>query len=607
MRRVRRLCLLGLAVFALVGAGSASAAVSRGNAGAISIAPAFSSTELSAFSGDNWLTPGGGITDNRYSTLTQINRTNVAGLQVAWQSQLGIPVKLQSTVSEEASPIAYNGILYVPDGLSDVYALDGQTGQQIWKYTPTLEGTTLLGAVRGVTLGAGRIYTGQKDGSVVAIDQLTGGLVWKSKVARAADGYTFTSAPVYYNGIIMEGVSGGDLGARSFALALDANTGRELWRWYVVPGPGEYGSGGWAGTEWMHGGGAIWIYPSIDPALNLLYIVTGNPVPWNGRGVGDNLWSDSIVALHIDNGQLAWGFQTVHHDLWDYDVTNPPILFDATYGGVLRHGVAVASKTGWVYILDRATGEPLLGIAEKKVPQLKGAAGAYANTSPTQPFPVGEPFVNQCSHRKYWPTTVPAPDGHPIKVGCIFTPYAPTPSGSFLASAPAASGGVDWPPSSYNPGTGFAYLCAHDGEGNALGAVPHNQQKLVVGQGYFGINFGAATKLFADYGRLVAMNLSTNRVAWSTKWPKPCISGTMTTAGGVVFAGQTQGKVGVLQAVDATNGQVLWNSPMLAAGPNAPSMTYTAGGKQYVAIFAGGNNIIGGTKAGDSIYAFKLP
>jgi quinohemoprotein ethanol dehydrogenase len=606
MRLARRLCLLGMAVFALVGAATASAAVSRSHAGTIGIAPAFGPTELNAYSGDNWLTTGGGLTDSRYSTLTQVNRTTVTGLTQAWATHLGIPKKLAATVSEEASPIAYNGILYVPDGLSNVYALDGQTGSILWKYAPTLEGTTLLGAVRGVTVGDGRVYTGQKDGSVAAIDQVTGGVVWKTKVARAVDGYTFTSSPVYYNGVILEGVSGGDLGARSFALALDAKTGRELWRWYVVPGPGEYGSGGWDGTEWMHGGGAIWIYPSVDPTLNLLYIVTGNPVPWNGRGPGDNLWTDSIVALHIDNGQLAWGYQTVHHDIWDYDVTNPPILYDTTVGGQLRHAVAVASKTGWVYILDRATGEPILGAPETKVPQLKGAPAAYANLSKTQPYPVGDNFVNQCSHRKYWPAKNPAPDGHPYAVGCIFTPYAPSKTGAYVASAPAAGGGVDWPPSSYNPGTGFAYLCAHDGDGGAIGAVPKKQQKLIVGQLYVGVNFGAASKLFPDYGRIVAMNLTTNRVAWSNKWPKPCVSGTMTTAGGLVFAGETRGKTGVFEAMDATNGQVLWTSPTFDAGPNAPSMTYTAGGKQYVVIFAGGNNIIGATTAGDGIYAFAL-
>jgi quinohemoprotein ethanol dehydrogenase len=600
---------------------SAASATPAGPVGklAIPLAPPFSAAQLSAYGGSDWLTTGGGLTDTRYSTLAQITTSNVASLKTAWQSHLGLAPKAAASVAEEAAPIAYGGVLYIPDGLGNIYALDGATGQMLWKYHPKLEGTTLLRAQRGVALGDGRVYNGELDGAVVAIDQLNGGIVWRTKVARAIDGYTFTSAPVYYNGIVMVGVSGGDLGARSFAIALDAKSGRELWRWYVVPAPGEYGSGGWDGTEWMHGGGAIWVYPSVDPQLNLLYIVTGNPVPWNGRGPGDNVWTDSIVALHIESGQLAWGFQTVHHDLWDWDVTNPPVLFDAMINGQLRHGIAVASKTGWVYELDRATGLPLLniggnlGIVERKVPTYKkgSAAANYANPSSTQPFVVGDAFVNQCSHRKYWPTKIKAPDGHPYKVGCIFTPYAPTKQGSFVASAPAAGGGVDWPPSSYNPSTNLTYLCAHDGDGGALGAVPKKQQQLIVGQLYVGVNFGAASKLYPDYGRVVAINLTTNRIAWNVKWPQVCVSGTMTTAGGLVFVGETTGagknKTGVLKALDATTGNTLWSSPTLESGPNAPNITYTAGGKQYVAIFAGGNNIIAATKPGDSIYAFALP
>jgi quinohemoprotein ethanol dehydrogenase len=611
MRISRLVGLVTLTAFVIAGSASATPFGDRASA-SIPIAPAFSAAELNAYAGPNWLTTGGGLTDNRYSTLAQINTSNVASLKVAWQTHMGISAKDAATTSEEAAPVAYGGVLYMPDGLSDIYAMDGATGAILWKYQPVLEGKTLLAAQRGVGLGAGRVYDGTLDGSVVAIDQATGGLLWRTKVARAVDGYTFTAAPVYYNNIVMLGVSGGDLGARSFVVALNASTGHEIWRWYVVPGPGEFGSGGWAGTEWMHGGGAIWVYPSVDPQLNLLYIVTGNPVPWNGRGTGDNLWTDSIVALHVEDGQLAWGFQTVHHDIWDYDVTNPPIVFDATINGQLRHGIAVASKTGWVYILDRATGQPLLGIPEQKVPQYKkgSAAASYANLSATQPHPVGDAFTNQCSHRKYWPLKMKAPDGHPYKVGCIFTPYAPTKQGSFLASTPEAEGGVDWPPSAYNPQTGFAYLCVRDGDGGALGAVPKKQQVLIVGQLYVGINFGAPTKLFPEFGRVVAMNLATNRIAWNVKWPNVCFSGTMTTAGGLVFAGQNTGtakaKAGGVVALDATNGTQLWASPTLDAGPNAPSITYMAGGKQYVAILVGGG-ALSGYKAGDNVYAFSLP
>jgi quinohemoprotein ethanol dehydrogenase len=579
-----------------------------------SSSPAFKPDELSAHGGDNWLTTGGGLTDDRYSTLKDIDRSNVSKLKVAWHIHLGIPKKISSRISEEASPIAYKGTLYVPDGRSNVYALDGASGKLLWKYSAgqSLK-SVVLATNRGVAIGDGRIYEGLLDGNVVALDQKTGRVLWKRQVGFLKDGYTFTSAPVYFDGMVVEGVSGGDLGARSFALALDAKTGRELWRWYVVPGPGELGSGSWDGVEWMHGGGAIWVYPSIDSQRRLVYIVTGNPVPWNGRGLGDNLWTDSIVALHVDNGQFAWGYQTVHHDIWDYDVTNPPVMFDATINGRLRHGIAIASKTSWDYILDRQTGQPLLSIPEKKVPKLKGAGADYANTSPTQPFPAGQPFANQCTTRAAWPK--PAPDGHPFRVGCIFSPYAPTKQGSYLASAPSASGGVDWPPSAYNPETHLHYLCVHDGAGGALGAIPHSQQKLVVGQLYVGVNFGAGSPVRKDFGRVVAMDVTTNRIAWDVKWPVPCYSGTLTTAGGLVFAGQSERKAGptsnaskgVLTAFDASTGRVLWNSPHLDAGPNAPAMTYTAKGKQYAVVLTGGNSLVAASKPGDSVYAFALP
>ena len=399
---------------------------------------------------------------------------------------------------------------------------------------------------------------------------------------------------------------------------MNATTGQELWRWYVTPAPGEVGSDTWPkNNEWKHGG-ALWIYPSIDPALGLVYIVTGNPVPWNTREAGADLYTDSIVALNVSTGKMAWYFQTVHHDVWDFDVTNPPILFNAAVNGVQRQGIAVASKTGWVYLLDRATGQPLLGIPEKKVGLVKHASKLF-KLSPTQPFPVGQPFVNQCSTRKDWPAV--APDGKPLAVGCIFQPYSVSSKGSFLAAAPAASGGTDWAPSAYNPATNLMYVCATDGAGGSLGAETPKEQKLQLGTSYIGDNFGAGSPVEANFGKVVAMNLSTNTIAWQQKWPQPCYSGTMTTAGGLVFAGQSsyaakkavKGKSPaspasspVLTAFDAATGNVLWNSAPMDAGANAPSTTYSINGKQYIVMLAGGNSLFG-SKTSDSVYAYALP
>ncbi len=343
----------------------------------------------------------------------------------------------------------------------------------------------------------------------------------------------------------------------------------------------------------MRGGGALWIYPSIDSETGLLYVVTGNPIPWNGRGPGNNLWTDSIIALHVQNGQFAWGFQTVHHDIWDYDVTNPPR--DVRHGDRRRDAPRPRSrsrsKTSWVYILDRATGQPILGINETKVPQLKGAAAKYANISKTQPSRSATRSAAQCSTRKVW--SAPAPDGHPYKVGCIFTPYAVTPQGSFLASAPSAEGGVDWPPSAFSPQTHYIYLCTRVSAGSGLGAIPVNQIQIVPGQISLGVNFGAGPKAYPDTGSVVAMDVTTNKVVWKDLWPQPCFSGMMNTSTGLVFVGQTAPKE--LDALDATTGAKLWGASGMTTAPTAPSVTYTAGGKQYVAVVSGNN-----------IYAFAL-
>jgi PQQ-dependent dehydrogenase (methanol/ethanol family) len=572
-----------------------------GNAGAkstINPAPPFTPGQEQLSSADNWLTTGGGLNDNRHSLLTQVTASNVTGLHLAWTGTFGLP-KAAAAVPEEGSALAYQGVLYMPDGLNAVQAIDGTTGKAIWNYNPVNDNAALLPAVRGLAIGDGKIFEGQTDGNIVALDQTTGLPIWKTKVGDPTDGIQFSSAPIYYNGTVIEGASGGDWGGRSFAIALDAKTGAELWRWYVAPSPGQLGFGGWGINEWQRGGGAIWIYPSIDVAKGLLYLVTGNPIPWNGRGPGDNHWTDSIVALNVQNGQFAWGFQTVHHDIWDYDVTNPPVLFDLTYNGVLTPALGAASKTGWVYLLNRYTGKSILGVTEKKVPQLKGALAKYANLSKTQPYPVGEPFTSQCSTRKQWPNK--APDGKLFAVGCIFTPYGYAKGQpSFLASAPSAEGGVDWQPSGYNPATHYEYLCSINGAGSGLGAIPNAEKTIVPGQLSLGVNFGAPSPNTPDIPQLVAMDMLTNTVAWKVTQPSPAskkvpssrCSGILSTAGGLVFAGQSNTLQ--LGAYDAATGKNLWLSSKLPTAPGGPPITYTgADGKQYVVVLGNTGLIYG--------------
>lgn len=605
MLRRRFSSLVGGAVFILLAVVSSASARPFADAGLnatrpITIAPAFTPAQLNTLAADDWITVGGSLKDERYSTLTQINTTNVKNLRMAWKTDLGFKPALGE--SQQGNPLAYKGVLYVSTGRNRVYALDGATGEIIWKYVPAFPSgyKPLLSANRGVALGDGKVFMGQMDGWVVTLDQRNGDVIWRHKIGRWQEGCFVTSAVLYYEDKVLVGLSGGDWGCQSFMAALDANTGSEIWRWSVVPGPGDLGWNTWSGTDGIHGGGAIWIYSSVDPALGLLYIVTGNPIPYNGRGPGDNLFTDSIVALNIDDGSYAWHFQTVHHDNWDYDVTNPPILFEAMYGGVLRKGVGVASKTGWIYLLDRASGEPLLGIPERKVPP-DDKADNYSNSSRTQPVPVGQPFIDGMrSYRRDWPGK--APDGKPFKVGPIFTPFYPSKKGSFLAVAPSLGGGVDWPPSAYSPDTQYIYVCANDGPGGSIGAIPNHLQRFVPGNVFqvVGANFGPPSTVRNDYGRITAMDVKTNTRAWSVKWKKTCYSGVTATAGRLLFAGMTER---YLRAYDAASGKFLWASPRLEGGANAPSMTYTADGKQYVAIFAGGSR----GKQNDTIYAFALP
>jgi len=565
---------------------------------AITPPPAFTpQQEVQNGAGNDWLTVGGGLNDNRDTQLTQINASNVSSLHLAWTASFNLP-KAAQALPEEGAGVTYNGVLYIPNSLSQVEAIDDTTGKVLWTYTPVLDAPALLPAVRGLAIGDGKVYEGQTDGNLVALDATTGQLIWKTKVGDPRDGIEFSSAPIYYNGMVIEGASGGDWGGRAFAVALNAKTGDELWRWYVVPQPGQLGSGSWGINEWQRPGGALWIYPSIDTQLGYLYLVTGNPIPWNGRGPGNNLWTDSIVALDVATGTFKWGFQTVHHDIWDYDVTNPPQIFNLAYNGVVTPVIAAASKTGWVYILNRQTGAPVLGITEKKVPQLKNkAAAAYANLSKTQPYPVGQAFTNQCSTRKEWPK--PAPDGKPYIVGCIFTPYAYAKGQpSWRASAPSAEGGVDWQPSAYNPNTNDEYLCSINGAGTAMGALPKAQIKIIPGLLDLGINFGAPSPNTPDLPQVVAMNMANNTIAWRITQPLPSskkvvsarCTGALTTASNLVFVSQTN--TNQLEALDASTGKQLWISSALTTAPGGPPISYLgSNGKQFVTILGNGGNI----------------
>ncbi len=571
-------------------AGTTTAAVT------ITKAPAFTAADLTAKPAGNWITTGGDLSSQRYSPLSQITVSNASTLKQAWKTDLdrsGIAAKY----SAEGVPLVYNGVMFIATGNNDIFALDATTGQHLWKFESKIaqnNNTVCCGWVsRGIGLGDGKIFSAQLDGWLVAIDQLTGKEVWRTRNVRWQEGYTMTVPPIYYNGLLYVGMSGGEFGARGHFSAYNATDGKFVWRFYTCPQPGDIGGHTWSGSEWQTCGSTVWSYPAIDTQTNTLYFSTSNADPWVNRGPGSNLFSASMVALDASTGLYRNHYQMVHHDIWDYDCPSPPILFDTMVGGVQRKAIAEACKTGWVYILDRTTMQPLIGIPEKKVPQNKAQ-----NTWPTQPYPVGDAFATQCASKSLF--TGKAPDGKPYKVGCIFDPITTT---EFTAVAPGALGGTNWPPISFSPQTNLTYVCSGNMQ-NALKAVPKASLKHVGGQGFTGVQFGLgkAKGVSAFSGNFTALNVSTNKIAWRKNWPSMCAAGSVATGGGLVFTGMADG---TFIAYNAMTGAQVW-SQKLDAGVNAPAMTYSVNGKQYVAIFAGGGTFFDAKLHGDSVYAFAV-
>jgi alcohol dehydrogenase (cytochrome c) len=592
-----------LAACSLPSSGSSGGGTSPVSGTQISPAPAFSPTALTRAPTQNWPTYGGNIYNQRFADVSQITPSNVSGLKGDWR------IHLRSGVGEkfsgEATPIVYDGVIYTTTGADDVFAISVDTGKVLWEYHANLYDhlSTLCCAWnnRGVAIGDGRVYLGQLDGYVVALDQQTGAVVWRSRVGRWQRGESETMAPLYYDGRIYIGLSGGEYGVRGRIYCLDASTGKELWRFYTVPGPGQPGHGTWPSDNnaWKHGGAVVWNTPAVDPRLGLLYLSTSNSGDlFNGSTrPGRNLWSASTIALNAKTGAFVWGYQQVHHDLWDYDSTNPVVLFDVTIHGQVRHAIAQANKTGWVYILDRTDGKPLLPIPEVPVPQ-----NAFDNTWPTQPEPKGDPFV---------PHSIPASAIEPldnvaplrfryVNHGAIFTPPSPLPP----VVTPGTLGGANWPPSSYSPLTGFLYLCATHSF-SLFPTVPQqfNPQSVAAGRQYLGGEFASPINGPLQ-GTFTAIDTRTNTVAWQRRYTTNgdnCYSGSVVTAGGVVFTGRNDGR---LMAYDARTGKTLW-SYETGAGANAPAVSFAWQGTQYVLQYSAGNSLVDSPR-GDILTLFSL-
>jgi alcohol dehydrogenase (cytochrome c) len=552
----------------------------------------FSAAALTAAPTAGWPTNGGNLYNQRYSPLTRINRSNVAQLKGVWRARLrGSGTGAQ--YSGFAQPVVDDGVAFVSTGANDVFALSIETGDMLWAYAANLDPANTAVCCgwnnKGVTLSDDRVFIGQLDGKVVALDRATGKVAWSIQGEQWQDRFSITAAPVYVNGRVIVGFAGADRGTRGRVKAFDAKTGRLVWTFYTIPGPGEAGHDTWPqdNDAWKYGGASVWQTPAVDPALGLVYFSTGNAGPdYNGAARrGDNLYTASILAIELATGKYRWHFQQVHHDIWDYDSTNPVVLMDVNVGGRVRKAIAEVSKTGWAYILDRETGKPLIGIDEKPVPQEPRQA-----TAATQPFPRGDAVVPQYVEK--------APQGVTlVNDGRIFTPFV---GNTATIVTPGIWGGANWPPSSYDPVQQRLFVCAssvvngYAGGGDPSVVLPVNGGDLY--------NGGRVTfTTLARTGIVAALDVTTNTLVWRAAWPDQCYSGTLATAGGLLFVGHADGR---LSALDSNSGSSLWEF-QTGAGMHAPTSTFEHKGKQYVLAYSAGSALLGSAR-GDSVWLFGV-
>jgi alcohol dehydrogenase (cytochrome c) len=567
---------------------------------AITPAPAFSTGDLAALPTDNWITNGGSLSNDRYSPLDQIDTGNIGQVKGVWEAHLDKSATA-AKYSAETQPIVYDGVAYISTGQDDVFALSVDTGKILWKYTGNLDqtiSTVCCGWLnRGIALGEGKVFMGRLDGKFVALDQKTGKVDWAKTIEPWQKGYSITAAPLYIDGMVITGISGGEFGIRGRLTALDAKTGKLRWRfWTTAPGT-------WGGNAYLHGGSPIWQTPSVDPKLGLLYFTTGNANPDNdgSKRPGKNLYAASFVALDIHTGKLKWYFQMVHHDIWDYDAPSPTVLFDVKMHGRLVHGIGEAEKTGWLYLLDRTNGKPLFPTPERAVPQ-----NAQQKTYPTQPTPSYAPFVPHTVSNAQYEALVKAVKAATkgkvtkvVRATQMYTPYWHTP----VAFTPGPQGGTNWQPSSYNPNTHMMYVCAQSGPtaNTADTALPAKQKKAGPQPTEIGSTLNIAGGFGQNVGTFSAIDVTTGKIAWQKRWPDSCYAGSATTKGNLVFVGRSDGR---LLAYDARNGNQLWSWQMGAGANDAPTI-FQRNGKEYLLFYAGGN-ALAASPHGDNVWLLSL-
>ena len=506
----------------------------------------------------NWLSYSGALDNQRYSRLTQITPGNVKNLQLSWVWQN------RSLEKFEATPLVVDGVMYTVQPPNDIVALDAATGRPFWTFThtPAAEARACCGRVnRGLAILGDTLYMGTLDARLVAVDSKSGQLLWNTQVADAKTGYSITMSPNVVKDKVIIGTGGGDGPIRGYIAAFDAKTGKELWRFYTIPGPGEKGHDTWSDDSWKSGGASVWVTPSYDPALNLTYWGVGNPGPdFNpDQRPGDNLYSDSVVALDPDTGALKWHFQFSPHDPYDYDSVQVGVLADLNWKGTPTKAILWGNRNGFFYVLDRTNGKFLSAM----------------------------PFV-----KVNWASGIDE-KGRPI----------PTPQPAGQPTWPGVQGGTNWYSPSYSPRTGLFYLSAWDGYASVFkpetsqyvpgrnflggGAIPFAETA-----GAPGVRVGRATPInnwtdAAGNGAVIAIDPLTGQKKWTFKQFDVTDSGNLTTATDLLFTG---GREGYFYALDARTGAELWKASLGGQIANGP-MTYAVDGKQYVAVISG-NSLI---------------
>lgn len=491
----------------------------------------------------NWLTYNGGYGSNRYSQLAQITTANAAGLELKWAYQS------RSLDKHEVTPLVVDGVMYTIQSPNDVVALNATTGAILWTYLhKPMEGTRnpCCGNLsRGVAILGDNLYLGSLDGMLIAINARTGKEVWRTVVGDYKNFYSITHAPLAVKDKIIVGVAGGELGIRGYIKAYDAATGKEVWNFNTVPGPGEPGNETWKGDSWQHGGAPIWVTGSYDPDTNLTFWGTGNPGPdWNGDArIGDNLYSCSVIALNLDTGKLAWHYQFNPHNEFDWDATQVPVLADIPYQGRTRKAMLWANRNGVSYALDRTTGEFLRGTSFVKTNWFTGFDER------------GRPMI--------------APGKLPTKDGTLIYP--------------GNQGGTNWYNPSFSPATGLYYIPAWENSSTTY-TKGEDPPEFHQGQSFTG-DFPKAGNASEDvFGSVIAIDPATGQRKWTYRFSAPNPEGgVLTTAGNLLFAG---GRDGQFVALDARDGKEVW-STRTGASVSAGAITFSVDGKQYVSIQAG--------------------